>query len=208
MKIVSKRTRTRLLRELSADSYGIYSKPRDFAAGFLDIGACVGTVALQVRLCHPGTRVFCVEPDPGFYECLVDNLAELDIEFLNAGLGKNGDFLEIQHGTSLAKSYRASSIGRIPAMPLSRLVDVFGVAVEKLWIKFDCEGAEHCLVDDRESLDILQRCLASSWEMHSGPRGRARRLHAWFSDFLQATHHEVLVSARASMVSTSYIRKL
>lgn len=138
----------------------------------LDIGANNGFFALYARVLFPDARIICLEPAPETYARLVDNMANLNIECHQYGLG-DGYKIKMQPNSHTKDS--GSYVGKpsedgIPTMRLDDICVAYGVKPENSIIKIDCEGGEKHVLDHKPSLDVLGKCPRWMMEVHYHPK--------------------------------------
>jgi len=116
----------------------------------IDIGAFVGDSAIYFALSRGAKRVIAVEPHPGAFAEMLDNIRLNNLEDviipINAGLaGKPGKVCIEDVGVEAtgATYHRPGDCpNAVPVVTLSELISRFGINVDDAVLKMDCEGCE------------------------------------------------------------------
>jgi FkbM family methyltransferase len=145
----------------------------------VDIGAGAGDFAISVALRGPRSRVFAFEPWRESFDLMRENLALNNLSnvqpFPEAVAGKRGELvlstptgIEGQHRTSDAAGAPSPSDSgvRVPAVPLSEVLDRSGIAVCD-FLKIDCEGGEYDILFHAGE-EALGRIRHIAMEYHDG----------------------------------------
>jgi FkbM family methyltransferase len=152
------------------DDYDIGSIEENTIDYFIDIGACVGEISIQVAKNNPDAKIIAYEPCKENYNILVKNTKKFpNIVTINEALGDGSDlyfndigrkdrhlFLVEDNGSYKIKSRRLSDIFKIHNVDTSK----------RCLLKIDCEGGEAFLIDDKESTNIIKSCFHAGIEVH------------------------------------------
>lgn len=153
----------------------------------IDIGANNGYFALFARVLFPKARIVCFEPCPDTFARLKDNVANLDIECYQIGLGDGKPItMKANSHTADSGSFVAVAGGDIPTKPFSELVAQIPITQDTV-VKIDCEGGERFLVIDEGDLSLLANAGRWMMEVHYSQKlwpGCPDR--AWYEAFWHA----------------------
>lgn len=132
----------------------------------IDIGANNGFFALYARVLFPSARIICYEPCPETFARLTDNVANLNIECVNIGLGDGTPIsMKANSHTADSGSFVAIAGGDIPTKTFSNLVAGLPIN-ENTIVKIDCEGGERFMVKDADDLNRLAQAGRWMMEVH------------------------------------------
>lgn len=160
----------------------------------IDIGANVGFFSVAARMLCSDARIISLEPDESIYAQLVSNAKHLRIGTVRAGLGDGKPLRLVAKHARERGCYgvRYEQDGNGPAVrsvALPQIVSTFGIAPAGLFLKIDCEGAEHYLVGNSEAENIMRQSVGIGGEFHPAPEGVAQpNYKEWLTDILSATH--------------------
>jgi FkbM family methyltransferase len=119
----------------------------------IDVGAFVGDTAMYFIL-RGARRVIAVEPHPGAYAEMLDNVKLNNLERVivpvNAGLASKPGKICIEdvsvEATSATYHGSGNCINAVPAVTLSELISRFNIDVGNAVLKMDCEGCEFDII--------------------------------------------------------------
>jgi methyltransferase, FkbM family len=119
----------------------------------IDVGAFVGDTAMYFIL-RGARRVIAVEPHPGAYAEMLDNVKLNNLERVivpvNAGLASKPGKICIEdvsvEATSATYHGSGNCINAVPAVTLSELISRFNIDVGNAVLKMDCEGCEYDVI--------------------------------------------------------------
>jgi len=186
-----------LIRERLMKIYALDRFPSDSVQSLLDIGGNVSVFSTQARFKFPSARIVAVEPDPANAKAFRTNVDGLNIEVIEAGLGR-GKPLECrnpgQRNATLVYA-ETQKEGGVRSLTLPQMFAEAKLNPLQTFIKCDCEGAELTLIDDPEAEKILLACVGWGFEIHS--RDGIARFGRWMVDkfsrnmvitFMHCTH--------------------
>lgn len=131
-----------------------------------DLGATCGDWALCILEDYKPKHIYCIEPNPNYFEALIKNTKGLPITCINKAIGTTDDTAYCKLST-LAKLYRVEKID---------------------FIKTDCEGGEYCLFLE-DNLDYVLnnvKVIAGEWHLRGSPYEYAphgtKEKFRWFRD--------------------------
>lgn len=179
-----------LMKVLEGDKYQIKSIPQDSFKYFIDIGANIGLVSILCRLCHPNSKILAIEPFLDSYISLVSNISGLKITSVDKAFGPSGKyfFLEKQKKSSVCNRFiQGDGDYSVQSISLPEINSIYNVDPSKTFYKFDCEGAEKYLMDDKSLLPILFSAAYISIEVHSFDYNIKDYIH-WIYDTFLCTH--------------------
>ncbi|MHB8244248.1 MAG: FkbM family methyltransferase [Acidimicrobiales bacterium] len=163
----------------------------------LDLGAHIGTSAVLFSRRWPAATVVCVEPNPGTFAYLQQNVArngvraELHNEAVGAAEGRATLFGVDDASCEASTSFKVSGTSReVPVTSFERLMrDAPG---EVKVVKLDCEGAEHEVLSV-STPELWQRVQVVLLEYHrtSDPASEWPEVEARMSDLGFATQWEM-----------------
>lgn len=165
---------------VTMDSYGIKS------VGFVpdvvfDFGGNIGIFARFARQLYPNVKVVSVEPDEDNIRLFKKHTNDLSIHLIEAALGKGGVYRAEGATNGAHECYVSAGLGypfddlkehcRYQPM-MTKVVSLLDV-VKSNWepgmkavVKLDCEGAENCIWEDAESVDLLRQMDYIAIELH------------------------------------------
>jgi FkbM family methyltransferase len=117
----------------------------------VDLGANTGLVDRWLLERYPGSKIVAVEPEPGNYACLVENVAGLAVKTVPAAIGAQERMILLhtssgEHGfTMVGEPALGSRAVEVPVVTMASILD--GAEVIDL-LKVDIEGAEEELFAD------------------------------------------------------------
>jgi FkbM family methyltransferase len=133
----------------------------------VDVGAYVGDSAIYFVL-KGARRVFAVEPHPGAYTEMLDNIKLNNMEKviipINAGLASRPgsmcvENVDISH-TGGTYHRPGDCINAVPAMTLGELMGRFGVDPNDAVLKMDCEGCEFdVILNDYDHVRLFRELI-------------------------------------------------
>jgi FkbM family methyltransferase len=138
----------------------------------IDVGAFVGDSAIYFIL-RGARRVIAVEPHPGAYAEMLDNVKLNNLERVivpvNAGLASKPGKICIEdvsvEATSATYHGSGNCINAVPAATLSELISRFNLDVGNAVLKMDCEGCEYDIIlNDYEHIKLFKELI---FEYHS-----------------------------------------
>jgi len=138
----------------------------------IDVGAFVGDSAIYFIL-RGARRVIAVEPHPGAYAEMLDNVKLNNLERVivpvNAGLASKPGKICIEdvsvEATSATYHGSGNCINAVPAVTLSELISRFNIDVGNAVLKMDCEGCEFDIIlNDYEHIKLFKELIL---EYHS-----------------------------------------
>lgn len=158
-----------------ADEYGV---GRHFNLGaddvVLDIGANAGEFAFVCA--RVGASVHCLEPDPGVFTCLSENVAALDTAFAHQELIWKDD-APVRFALAPARAdssvFAEGAETELQAVTLDTFCEANGIKDIAL-IKCDAEGAEPEVLEGAANTLCRTRCVA----LDTGPERNGARTHA------------------------------
>ena len=178
---------------IANDSYG-FRECHGSVGSVIDIGANVGFFSVAARVLCPAARIVSIEPDEATYAQLVGNAKHMRIGTVRAGLG-DGQALQLFakharergcYGTRYDQNGNGPSVRSIT---LPQIVSAFSIEPRHLFLKIDCEGAEHYLVGNEEAESILKQTVGIGGEFHPAPAGVTQpNYKKWLLDMLSETH--------------------
>jgi len=134
----------------------------------VDIGAFVGDSAIYFALSRGAKRVIAVEPHPGAFAEMLDNIRLNNLEDviipINAGLaGKPGKVCIEDVGVEAtgATYHRPGDCpNAVPVITLSELISRFGINVDDAVLKMDCEGCEFdVILNDYDHVRLFRELI-------------------------------------------------
>jgi FkbM family methyltransferase len=200
MRFADRRSRRVLFKEFF-NSDGDPYKIREFddLKYIIDIGANVGLFSMQARFTHTKANIYAIEPFPTTFELLQDNVANLRINCLQAMLGKDGKGAYAGGRMSLSRTFRTGE-GDIDSISLAKLVEHTEYPIEECFIKIDCEGGEHSILDNPDDMDILRNCKGFAMEIH-------RNLDQW-NVFLEEFPEEAFLQNSTGRMKHVVVRNI
>jgi len=133
----------------------------------VDVGAYVGDSAVYFVL-KGARRVFAVEPHPGAYAEMLDNIKLNNMEKviipINAGLASRPGIVCVENvdtnQTDVIYHRPGDCINAVPAMTLGELMNKFGVDPNDAVIKMDCEGCEFdVILNDYDHVRLFRELI-------------------------------------------------
>ena len=189
-------------------AYGIKCFPENSIKTILDIGANIGFYSICFRFLHPKTRIVSVEPDETTYRRLVNNASRLDISCYRLALGDNKFVSKTQGRNTLCNKFingidKRQKGAKSRAMMLPEIIKTFNINAEDgFFIKLDCEGGESCIINHKESENILKKAIGFSFEFHNDilniPINEGEK---WFNDTFGETHDIFIFTGRCMHVT-------
>ena len=147
--------------------YGDY-EPLDVKGKVVvDVGAYVGDSAIYFVL-KGARRVFAVEPHPGAYAEMLDNIKLNNMEKviipINAGLASRPGMVCVENvdtnHTGVIYHRPGGCINAVPAMTLGELMNRFGVDPNDAVIKMDCEDCEFdVILNDYDHVRLFRELI-------------------------------------------------
>ena len=138
----------------------------------LDLGAHDGSVSMLAAMILHGANVHAVEPADDAYEACLANSEGLYVPHKMGICAEEGQKLECTLGIGRrpgVRAYTATDKGKIESHTLAWMVREFKIDPRSGLLKADCEGAEHCLLDDPQ----LSQWMVFAAELH--PSSEAER---------------------------------
>jgi FkbM family methyltransferase len=190
-------SRNVLFRELEGDEYGIKNIPQNFIGYMIDIGAAYGLLSIMARLLHPKMRITAIEPHPGTYKDLLLNVDRMKIKTFNFALGNGGMFyLEKERKMRLCNSFgekKVKDTTAIQSYTLAGLVKLCKADASDLALKIDCEGAEWCMIDNKEDEKIIKQCKLMAVEVHNkNGKQEVEEFYDWIDGLVGGTHAVII----------------
>jgi len=152
------------------DDYYIDSIEKNFIDYFIDIGACVGEISIQVARSHPNAKIIAYEPCKDNYRILLKRIKDYpNIVAINEALGDGFDLYFYDMGRNDRHLFLADNNGgyKVKSKTLSDIFKLNNVDVSKrCLLKINCEGGEALLIDDQESADIIGSCFHVGIKIH------------------------------------------
>lgn len=137
----------------------------------LDAGANTGLAAVYFSARYPGTKITCLEPEPGNFTVLKKNIAAWpEITAVQAGLWNKSGYLKIvdqgldNWGFTVVETDSNDPNG-ILAYSIKDLSAKLSVPSYD-WIKMDIEGSEKEVLDAPDSAEWLSQCTMLVIELH------------------------------------------
>lgn len=117
----------------------------------VDLGANTGLVDRWLLERYPNSRIVAVEPEPGNYACLVENVARLAVKTVPAAIGARERKILLhtssgEHGFTMVGEPALGS--RAVEVPVVTMESILGGAEVIDLLKVDIEGAEEELFSD------------------------------------------------------------
>jgi FkbM family methyltransferase len=132
----------------------------------IDIGANNGFFAVYARVLFPTAKIVCFEPCPDTFARLSDNVANLNIECRNIGLGDGTPItMKRNSHTGDSGSFIGVAGGDIPTKTFTDLVADLSITANTI-VKIDCEGGERFLVKSDEQCNTLAKAGRWMMEVH------------------------------------------
>lgn len=180
MLFINEASRQRALKDIEEDHYGLradhYRGVR--YSGMVDIGAECGLVSLAFKMLHPMAEVIAVEPDTKTFNCMMENLAGLDITCMRRSLGDGRFFGQLpptesfstlpEFGPNVHKN--GSDSGTLP-----QLLDHHGGDWSGWFLKINANGAERWL-DEPDTFNLLEKFQRAVIVEHPGYTGIPNRI--------------------------------
>jgi len=181
-------------------------KPLDIEC-FIDIGANIGTTALQAKVLNPIARVIALEPCKTTFEYMdkaMYHWKATGIECHNVALGEGGELFFHNRGGENGGNNRFYSLEereekgwgprdtyQIESKSLNQIfVDYKIDTNQKYIIKMDCEGGERFLLQEEfreDSLMYIRNSVQTMMELHMGLGGTKDQWNAFIGE-LKDTH--------------------
>jgi len=183
----------------------IRDNKKDDIRYIIDAGAYTGYTCIYFKRMFPRARIIAIEPEPGNYALLLDNIALNvlgDVIALNRGLWVSDDHLEITRAlgddrdwsAAVQVSHRQSSALR--GITMAKIIDTYQLPFIDI-LKVDIEGAERLIFDDRKHLaTFLPQVRYLAMEIHEGNHSR-EKISAFLKDFdFEYFFYQELIIAR------------
>lgn len=185
-------SRNVLFRELEGDQYRLKDVPQNYLNFMLDIGAAYGLISIMARLLHPKMQIIAIEPHPETYIDLVSNVDRLKIKTMNCAFGDGSVFyLEKERKMRLCNSFskQKNNTTKIQSHTLAEMVKLYKIDPSSLILKIDCEGAEWCMVGNREDEKIIKQSKVLAIEVHD-KKGEysVEGFYDWIGKLVDKTH--------------------
>lgn len=150
---------------LREDYYDVDVRDRDV----VDVDAYVGDSAIYF-IQRDAFRVIAVEPHPGVYAEMLDNIKLNNMEGVvipvNAGLASKPGRVCIEGDTDTYFKHGDCSVA-VPAVTLGELINMFNIDPSNAVLKMDCEGCEYDIVlNDYEHVRLFREVVL---EYHGDP---------------------------------------
>jgi len=171
---------------------------------FIDIGANKGTTSIMARVLYPYAKIIAFEPHGETFDVLCTQAMPWGIRCFREAIGggeelwfKPGGF----SGTNRFVDKNTFDISRDKHNARERTYPIKSISLSDLFrkykipygsdsgnvIKMDCEGGEKCLLEDKDSIEIIKNSLMISMELHFAYVGGFEIWNEWFKIFT-ATH--------------------
>jgi len=151
----------------------------------VDIGANIGVFSVMMRMKHPRSKIVAVEPCLESLYYLEKNTNMLGIDILPFALGDGSKFSFFSRDDNLLRNVFISGEENTYQVESITLGDIFNKQKldisQNYLLKFDCEGAEKFLIDDKTSENIIRDSLQTSLELHFKSK---RTPYDFWTDFL------------------------
>lgn len=191
MRFTDDATRRCLLKEMALDPYGIKTAAPAMNH-LIDIGANAGLVSILFRLLKPSATILAVEPDPKVFDCLIENVAGLDVVSMRKALGDGRDCGLVPRPERTCKCLQyepGRHVNVVQSATLDRLIEDFRMDHSRTMLKVDCEGGERFLMGHGPSEALMRRMGRVSMELHSTSKTNTAEAYGkWLSGLLGDSH--------------------
>lgn len=170
------------------DNYGL--KLIDNIDYFIDIGSCLGEVAFTAHKLYNPTKIIAVEASSKNFQCLSNNIGNLDnIILYNKAIYHTDNVLvqlieDINNiGQNKINDYLISDTNLVESITIDNIFDKHNIDMRsRIFIKIDCEGSEKYLLNN----PLLLECKQISIEIHERYKDVKKICDLFYKKILQS----------------------